>query len=261
MELNHLTLTYKKNVAILTMDSPPANALSSAMITEMREVLKQLQDNSEVHAIILTGAGRFFAAGANIKEFVPAMGDYNKGIEMSKAGQNLCNELEAMTKPVIAAINGPALGGGLEVAMGCHYRIASDNATLGLPEVKLGLVPSFGGTQRLSRITSIATALELILTGKHIDSQKAFELGIVQLTVSADELMSTAITIASSFIEGNSMQSITRAVESVVQGYYQSISDGLKRENEIFGELFLTSDAKEGVQAFVEKRKPQFRHK
>ncbi len=260
MEFNHVTVTYEENIAILALDSPPANALSSTMITELRTILKQFQDDSNVHAIILTGAGKFFAAGANIKEFVPAMGDYQKGIDMSKAGQDLCNELEFMTKPVIAAINGPALGGGLEVAMGCHFRIASEKATIGLPEVKLGLVPSFGGTQRLSRITSVATALELILTGKHIDSDKALELGIVQAKVSSDELMSTAKTIARSFVEGNSMQSVTRAVESVVQGAQKSFSDGLQREKEIFGELFLTEDAKEGVQAFVEKRKPNFRH-
>ncbi|NBJ69894.1 MULTISPECIES: enoyl-CoA hydratase-related protein [Clostridia] len=260
MELNHLTVTYEEHIAILTLDSPPANALSSAMIAEMRTTLQQIENQSDVHAIILTGAGKFFAAGANIKEFVPAMGDYQKGIHMSKAGQDLCNELEAMKKPVIAAINGPALGGGLEVAMGCHYRIASNKATVGLPEVKLGLVPSFGGTQRLTRITGVATALELILTGKHIDSYQAQELGIVQVTVAADELMAAAKTIAHSFVAGNSMQSVTRAVESVVQGARKSFADGLQRENEIFGELFLTADAKEGVQAFVEKRKPDFHH-
>ncbi|GAA0425016.1 MAG: enoyl-CoA hydratase-related protein [Bacillota bacterium] len=261
MEFKYIKITYNSNIAVVELNNPPANALSTTTIGELRSAFKQLADAENVHAVILTGSGKFFAAGADIKEFVPAMGDYDRGIQMSELGQQLCNDIEQLKKPVIAAINGPALGGGLELAMGCHFRIAVNEAKLGLPEVKLGLIPSFGGTQRLARITNMATALDLILSGKHIASQEAVKHGLIQVTVSAEELMSTALTIANSFTEGNSMASVTRAIQSIVKGIHEPFEEGLKREKQKFAELFLTEDAKEGVQAFVEKRKPSFHHK
>lgn len=253
------TVTDENKIAIVEINVPPANTLSSACITELHTVMSDLEKNADVHSIIITGSGRFFAAGADIKEFVPAHGDYDKGLAMSEAGQALCNEIEAMNKPVIAAINGPALGGGLELAMACHFRIASENAILGLPELKLGLIPSFGGTQRLSRMTNTATALELILTGKQTSSKEAEALGIVQATVTTEELLPTALSIAKSFVDGKSMTSVKRAIECVIKGYNEPFEEGLARESKQFAELFLTNDAKEGIQAFVEKRKPQFK--
>ncbi|MBM7107700.1 enoyl-CoA hydratase-related protein [Brevibacillus laterosporus] len=156
---NTFTAISKSNfVTIVEVDNPPANTLSSASIAELRSVFHTLATDETTRAIILTGLGRFFIAGADIKEFVAVLGNEAEALAMATAGQALCDEIEAMNKPVIAAINGPALGGGLEVALGCHYRIAADDAILGLPELKLGLLPAFGGTQRLSRLTNPAIA-------------------------------------------------------------------------------------------------------
>ncbi len=261
MSKNFTNVLIEDAIAIVEIDHAPANTLSSACIAELREVFNNLSNDTQVKAIILTGAGRFFVAGADIKEFVAAFGNEDKGLDMAVAGQAICDEIENMKKPVIAAINGACLGGGLELAMGCHYRIAVPDAVLGLPELKLGLIPGFGGTQRLSRLTGTATALDLILTSKQLKGKEAKEVGIVQLVVSPEELLPSAKTIAKAFIEGKSMTSITRAVECIIRGAYESLADGLERERSRFAELFLTDDAKEGVQAFIEKRKPLFTHK
>lgn len=259
MDYQFSTLAYEDQIAIVEINTPPANTLSIKAIAELRTIIKKLDEETDVHGIIITGAGHFFVAGADIKEFVPALGDDQQGLAMSKAGQALCNEIEAIKKPVIAAINGTALGGGMELAMACHFRIASENAVLGLPELKLGLIPSFGGTQRLSRITNTATALDLILTGKQISGKEAQVLDIIQVSVPKEELLSTALTIAKSFVDGKSMTSVKRAIECVIKGYNENLVDGLARESKQFAELFLTADAKEGIQAFVEKRKPEFK--
>lgn len=256
-----IKLTDKDSIATITIDAPPANTLSSACIKELRSAVKEMNDSEHIHAIIITGKGRFFAAGADIKEFVPALGDDAQGLALSKAGQALCDEVEKCHKPVIAAINGPALGGGFELALACHFRIASDDAIVGLPELKLGLIPSFGGTQRLSRLTNQATALDIILTSRQIKAKEALSLGLVQQAVPVAELMQTAIYVAHSYMDGKSMESVQRAIQCVMEGVQEPISDGLAREREKFAELFLTEDAKEGVHAFVEKRKPAFKHK
>lgn len=247
-------------ITTIEVNNPPANALSSACIEEIRLLLRNLSNDEETRAIIITGAGKFFVAGADIKEFVAALGDEEKGLAMAKAGQELCNEIESMNKPVIAAINGAALGGGLELAMACHYRIAATAAVVGLPELKLGLLPAFGGTYRLTKLTDASTALNLILTSKQLTADDAKEHGIVQLVVPQEELLSTAHTIAQSFIEGKSMTSISRVIECIVQGSNENIQDALERERRKFAELFLTSDADEGIKAFIEKRKPNFTH-
>ncbi|AOH53595.1 enoyl-CoA hydratase [Peribacillus muralis] len=247
-------------ITVVTLNNPPANTLSSSCIAELRILLQELGRDEETRAIILTGAGRFFIAGADIKEFVSKLGDQEQGLALAEGGQALCDEIEALKKPVIAAINGPALGGGLELAMSCHFRIVSEQATVGLPELKLGLIPTFGGTQRLRKITDTATALELILTGRTLLASEAVELGIAQLAVKEAELLKTVTAIAASFVEGKSMTSVMRAVECIVQGSNESMEQGLERERKRFAELFLTADAKEGIHAFVEKRKPDFKH-
>lgn len=251
-------LTKHNHLAVVEINHPPANTLSSACIEALHAVFKQLEADKETKAIILTGSGRFFAAGADIKEFVSALGDKEKGFAMSEAGQVLCNDIESLRKPVIAAINGPALGGGLEIAMACHFRIAAENAILGLPELKLGLIPGFGGTQRLSRLTGVATAVKLILTSKQLTANEAEDIGLVQIAVPGGDLLPTAESIAQSFIDGKSVTSVSRAIEAIVRGYKETLDDGLERERRLFAELFETNDAKEGVQAFVEKRKAAF---
>ncbi|MBO0586256.1 enoyl-CoA hydratase-related protein [Sporosarcina sp. E16_8] len=260
MSRNFTNLLIEDEIAIVEIDHAPANTLSTACIAELREVFKSLANDDKLKAIILTGAGRFFVAGADIKEFIDALGDDQKGLAMATAGQAICNEIESMNKPVIAAINGACLGGGLELAMSCHYRIAVSTAKLGLPELQLGLIPTFGGTQRLSRITSTATALELILASKQLNGDEGKEAGLIQLVVSSDDLLPTAKMIAKAFVDGKSMTSVTRAVECIIQGANESLVNGLERERNNFAELFLTDDAKEGVHAFIEKRKPVFKH-
>lgn len=261
MGYRFLQMEHTKAIATITIDAPPANALSSGCIQELRDVVKQLNDDDQTQAIIITGKGRFFAAGADIKEFVPALGDNQQGLALSKAGQALCNEVENCHKPVIAAINGPALGGGFELALGCHFRIASDKAFVGLPELHLGLIPSFGGTQRLSRLTNPATALDIILTGRQIKSEEALKLGIIQQAVAAEDLITAAVDLAHAYVDNNSVQTVQRLIECVIKGGKEPIEDGLQRESEKFAELFLTEDAKEGVEAFVAKREPQFKHR
>jgi enoyl-CoA hydratase len=260
--LNYKYATIEKEnfITMVTLNNPPANTLSSSCITEMRSLLQELIRDDETRAIIITGAGRFFVAGADIKEFVSKLGEQEQGMALAEGGQALCDEIEALKKPIIAAINGPALGGGMELAMSCHFRIVSDQATLGLPELKLGLIPTFGGTQRLRKITDTATALDLILTSRTLSATEAVELGIAQLAVNEDELLKTAKAIAVSFIEGKSMTSVMRAVECIIQGSNESMEKGLERERKRFAELFLTVDAKEGIQAFIEKRNPDFKH-
>jgi len=260
MSYEFLNLTYEGNIAVVEIDIPPANTLSSGSIKELRAAVKDLENNDNVHGVVVTGAGRFFVAGADIKEFVPALGDYDKGLSMAEAGQALCDEIEAMKKPVVAAINGAALGGGLELAMGCHYRIAASDAILGLPELKLGLIPAFGGTQRLSRLTDMGTAIDIILTGKQLKGDEAKELGIVHQSVALDDLRDVALATAKALVDGKSMTSVSRALEAITGGYNDSIEKGLELERKLFAELFLTDDAKEGVTAFVDKRKPDFKH-
>jgi enoyl-CoA hydratase len=247
-------------ISTVTLNNPPANTLSTSCIAELRSIFQELSRDDETRAIIITGEGRFFIAGADIKEFVSKLGDQEQGLALAEGGQALCDEIEALKKPVIAAINGPALGGGLELAMSCHFRIISEQASVGLPELKLGLIPTFGGTQRLRKITDTATALDLILSSRTLSANDAVELKIAQLAVKEDELLKTATTIAMSFVEGKSMTSVMRAVECIIQGNNESMEQGLERERKRFAELFLTSDAKEGIQAFVEKRKPDFKH-
>lgn len=260
MSEQYVKIQKENCVATVLLNNPPANALSSSCIAALRDNMKQLAQDEEIKVIVLTGSGRFFAAGADIKEFVGKLGNQEQGLSLAAEGQSLCDEIEASRKPVIAAINGPALGGGLELAMSCHYRIISDQATVGLPELKLGLIPAFGGTQRLRKITDTATALDLILTSRTLSAQEAVELKIAQLAVKEEDLLKTAYTVAESFVEGKSMTSVMRAVECIIQGSNESMAEGLKRERERFAELFLTVDAKEGIHAFVEKRKPSFKH-
>lgn len=260
MESKFTRVTKDNFITTMEVNNPPANTLSSSCIEEIRFWLKSLTNDEETRAIIITGAGKFFVAGADIKEFVAALGDEGKGLAMAKAGQDLCNEIESMNKPVIAAINGAALGGGLELAMACHYRIAVDSAILGLPELKLGLLPTFGGTYRLTKLTDASTALNLILTSKQLTADEALKHRIVQLVVPQEELLNTARTIAESFIEGKSMTSITKVIECIVQGSNENLQVALERERKKFAELFLTSDADEGIKAFIEKRKPNFTH-
>jgi len=241
--------------ALIIINRPESlNALNAKTIKEISSVLDEIVSDDEVRVIILTGSGeKSFVAGADIKEF----SDFNqeKAEELARNGQNiLFNKIENLSKPVIAAINGFALGGGLELAMACHIRYASENAKLGLPEVTLGLIPGYGGTQRLPKLVGKGIANEIIFSAKMIPAQKAKEIGLVNEVYPIEELIDKTKDLAK-IIANNSPMAISKAIQAT------NLSDtdkGFEIEIKNFGELFDMTDKKEGVSAFLEKRKPNF---
>lgn len=255
MIYNNIILEQEKFISKITINRPQAlNALNAETINELSHALDTLSNDTICRVIILTGSGeKSFVAGADIKEFA----EYTtiQAQELARNGQNkLFNKIENMNKPVIAAVNGFALGGGLELAMSCHIRYASENAKLGLPEVTLGLIPGYGGTQRLPKLIGKGLANEMIFSAKMISANKAKEIGLVNEVYPIEELLTKTEELANT-ISNNSPMGIEKAIKAV------NLSDTDKGfENEIisFGELFEMDDKKEGVAAFLEKRKPQF---
>ncbi|PRO64950.1 enoyl-CoA hydratase [Alkalicoccus urumqiensis] len=245
------------STAKITIDTPPANALSHALIQRIGEVHQELLEDESVKVIILTGSGRFFAAGADITEFT----EVKHGSEFSnlaRDGQRVFRQLETSVKPVIAVMHGAALGGGLELAMACHLRIAAEGTKLGLPELNLGLIPGFAGTQRLPKLVGRAKALELMLTASPIDAREAAACGLVNSVVPEEDLMQAAETLAAKMAEKSS-GTIQAVMELTLQAEWETIDRGQEREAVRFGDVFDHPDAKEGIQAFLDKRKPAFK--
>lgn len=258
MEFSNIGLQVENRVAFVTIQHPPANALNAETLKGLSEALDHVEKNPEVKVIVITGAGKFFVAGADIKEFTEAFDDKEKGQEMSYLGQRLFDRIERLDKPVIAAINGAALGGGLELALSCHLRYVTEEAILGLPELKLGLIPGFGGTQRLARVVGKGKALELILTSQFISGIEAERIGLVNKVLSADALMDEVKKVADHFATEKSATSMAQAIKAVTYGLLSTQEEGMEKEAELFGDLFLSADTKEGINAFIEKRKPSF---
>lgn len=257
MNYQNILLELESPIAILKINRPQQlNALNKATIEELHQALGELRDMAEIRAIILTGEGaKAFVAGADIKEF----SDFgvNEGTELAAIGQeSLFDYIENFNKPVIAAVNGFALGGGLELAMSCHFRIAAGNAKMGLPEVTLGLIPGYGGTQRLAQLVGKGHAMEMITTAEMITASKAMELGLVNEVVEHDELLDYCRGKALR-ISRNSSTAVESAIKAVNAGFKEGVS-GFKVEIEEFGKCFGTTDFVEGTQAFMGKRKPQF---
>lgn len=253
---NILTET-KESIHYITINRPDQlNALNKQTIEELNHAFESAEDNLKIRAIILTGSGeKSFVAGADIKEF--ANFSVEEGKLLSAEGHiKLFNLVENLSTPVIAAVNGFALGGGLELAMSCHIRIASDNAKLGLPEVSLGVIPGYGGTQRLPQLVGKGKANEMIMTAGMIGAEEAKSWGLVNNVVSQDVLISTCEEIASKIVR-NSPRAISAAITAVNAQYKDGV-DGFKAEIAEFGKCFGTEDFKEGTTAFVEKRKPTF---
>jgi enoyl-CoA hydratase len=259
-EFTNVDLKVENRVAYISINNPPANAMSSATISGLSESIDFAANEDEVKVIVITGEGKFFVAGADIKEFVPAFDSEEKGKELAVNAQKVLNKIEQFKKPVIAAINGACLGGGLELAMSCHMRIAAYEAKLGQPELNLGLIPGFGGTQRLSRLTNAAKALELILTGQFIGGEEAERIGLVNKSVPLAELMTETKQLAEA-IALKSQPSIAASVEAVTKGLQMTLEEGLELEANLWAELFTKEDMKEGVNAFLEKRKANFTDK
>ncbi len=244
-------------ILTITIQRPQAlNALNAEVIAALADAVDGAQTDDEVQTIVLTGSGdKAFVAGADIKEFA----DFSskEGKALAKQGQDkLFNRIERSTKPVIAAVNGFALGGGLELALACHIRIASDNARMGLPEVSLGVIPGYGGTQRLPQIVGKGKAMEMILSARMIGAEEAESCGLVNAVVSPESLLETANKMARSIMK-NSPKAVSTAIQAVLSGYEDGIN-GFEAEINCFGASFETEDFKEGTQAFIEKRKPKF---
>ena len=255
MTYQNLIIEQDHHIATVFINRPEAlNALNKQTISELSAAFGTLENDNNIRVIILTGSGeKSFVAGADIKEFSDFGSE--KAEELARTGQNiLFNKVENLKKPVIAAINGFALGGGLELALSCHIRYASDNAKLGLPEVTLGLIPGYGGTQRLPKLIGKGLANEIIFSAKMIPASRAKEMGLVNEVLTSEELLSKTKELAET-ISRNSPMAISKAIEAVNQC---DTSEGFEREIKSFGELFEMDDKKEGVTAFLEKRKPNF---
>ena len=247
----------KDGIAFLTINRPQQlNALNKQTLSEINESFEALREDNEVKVVVLTGSGeKAFVAGADIKEFAHFSGE--EGSELAKNGHmSVFNLIEEFPKPVIAAVNGFALGGGLELAMSAHVRVASDNARMGLPETSLGVIPGYGGTQRLPQLVGKGRALEMIFSAKMIDAQTALDYGLVNRVVPQEELMKVAEEMARSFMK-NSIVAMGFAIEAVNAGLLEG-SMGYDVEVQAFGDCFETEDFKEGTTAFLEKRKPNF---
>ncbi|QNL50707.1 enoyl-CoA hydratase/isomerase family protein [Olivibacter sp. SDN3] len=260
MNYQHLLTVIASNILRVTINrEQKLNALNKETLMELHDVLTKALSDTEVRGIILTGTGeKAFVAGADIREF----SDFNsaEGRDLASDGQRKVFDLiHHAEKPIIAAINGFALGGGLELALACHIRVASHMARMGLPEVSLGLIPGYGGTQRLTQLVGRGNALEIILTGNMINAEKALQIGLVNHVVPADEVITKAEDILVDILlrSPNAVAAAIRAVNaSLIDG-----QDGFSTEIEEFGNCFGTADFKEGVSAFLEKRTPVFNKK
>lgn len=252
-------LIIEDNIGIIVIDNPPVNVLNSTVIDEMDIVLSQVENTPEIKVIILTGAGtKAFIAGADIKS-MPSL-DYKSGELLAQKGQALTLKLENMPKVSIAAINGVALGGGLEFAMACDIRICGETVKLGQPEINLGIIPGYGGTQRLSRLVGISKAKELILTGDPITGEEALKIGLVNKVVKNEEVLNTAKEMAKK-IASKGQIAVHCARDAINKGYNMSLKDSLTLEAMYFGKVCTTEDKNEGVNAFIEKRQPKFQDK
>ncbi|MCM3881426.1 MAG: enoyl-CoA hydratase-related protein [Vicinamibacterales bacterium] len=258
MSFDNLHVEREASVAILTIQRPQRlNALDARTLEELRQAFLDIQQDPSVRCVIVTGSGdKAFVAGADINELAADIPDAAK--QRALAGQHVFALIERLGKPVIAAVNGLALGGGCELAMACTLRLASDSARFGQPEINLGLIPGFAGTQRLSRLVGKTKAMEMILTGAPISAHQALAIGLVNRVVSAAELMSEARALAVE-LSGKPPIALRYAMEAIHQGLEVPFAEGCQLEAALFGMVTTTDDMREGTQAFLAKRKPEFK--
>jgi enoyl-CoA hydratase len=256
-EFRNLRLDLEAPVATLTVHRPDRlNALDRDTIVELGEALARIREAADVRGAVITGSGdRAFVAGADISEL--ASMEALEGVEVSRLGQRVFRDLELSRKPIVAAVNGFALGGGCELALAAHLRIASTSARFGLPEVRLGIIPGYGGTVRLSRLVGKGRALELILGGEMIDAEEAHRIGLVNRVVPGESLLQEARELVGRIVK-NGPLALGLAIESVNRGMEMSVDDALAFEAHLFGLLASTSDMREGMAAFLEKRSARF---
>lgn len=260
MNYNNLTVEKEEKIAVVTISrQEKLNALNNETLYELGSVFSELENDDEVNCIILTGSGeKAFVAGADISEFQKL--DAISGKEFAEKGQKVFSSIANLSKPVIAVVNGFALGGGCELAMACHIRMASENAKFGQPEVNLGIIPGFGGTQRMSRLINNGRAMEYILTADMIDAQEALRIGLVNKVYPQSELLSKAKEMANK-ISSKAQQAVRMAMKAVNMSGQLSLDEGQNYEASLFAVCCGTEDFKEGTSAFLEKRKPAFKNK
>lgn len=260
MSYQTLLFESKSGIAYVTINRPDKlNALNAQAKQELLQVFEQIKQDPDTHVVILTGAGeKSFVAGTDIGELTELNADTGRLFAMG--GQEVFDRIENLGKPVIAAVNGYALGGGCELALACHIRIASENAKFGQPEVNLGIIPGYGGTQRLARLIGKGRAMEMILTGDQIDAQEALRVGLVNRVVPLSELMKTAEAIAQKILSKGQV-AIRLALKAVNMTDETNLTDGLALEASLFGVCCGSEDFKEGTKAFLEKRKPVFKNR
>lgn len=257
MSYSFLTVSHADRIATITVNRPDKlNALNDATIAELGQAIHAARADEGVGAVILTGAGRAFIAGADISEL--SSQSPLDGQRRSRAGQAVFEAFETSPKPVIAAVNGFALGGGCELAMACHIRIAGEAAKLGQPEVKLGIVPGYGGTQRLPRLVGRGAALKLLLTGEIIGATEALRLGLVDEVVPAEQLTERTRALATLMLT-NAPLALAGCLDAVHRGLDTTLGEGCRIESDLFGVLSATDDMREGMDAFLAKRTPSFR--
>lgn len=258
MTWENLRVERRDGVAFVTVArAARLNALDAHTVAELDAAFEALGADPEVRGVVLTGEGdKAFVAGADIKELSGL--DAEAARTLSRRGQKVFDRIEGLGKPVVAAVNGFALGGGCELALACHVRIASENAALGTPEVKLGLMCGYGGTQRLPRLVGQGAALEILLSGERVDAQEALRLGLVNRVVSKDVLLAEAEALVRRMIS-NGPLALRATLEAVRGGRDRPLAEALETEARLFGELAASEDAHEGTRAFLEKRAPQFR--
>ena len=258
-EYQYIKVSVEDRIATLTIDHPPANAFNRQVVEELDSAFDEVTANDEVKAIIITGAGQFFIAGADINEIYAVKDKPEEARAFIERGKELFNKIEASRKPVIAAINGRfCLGGGTELAMACHIRIAEDGVRLGQPEINLGIMPGWGGTQRLPRLVGKGKALEMLLTGDHITAQEAYRIGLVNKVVPTGRVIREAKGLAKRIISKSALPTAA-IINAVNEGLEKDLQGGLKVETEQFLSLQGSEDMEEGLKAFLEKRKPVFK--
>ena len=260
MNYQNILFEIKNHIGLLTINRPDKlNALNKQTINEIEDVINTIKSNPDIFIVVITGSGeKAFVAGADIAELNNL--EVISAKEFSEKGNRVFRSIETLDKPVIAAVNGFALGGGCELALACHIRIASDNAKFGQPEVNLGIIPGYGGTQRLSRVINSARALEMILTGDMISADEAFRIGLVNKVYPQAELLNKTLELAEK-IASKGQQAIRFALKAVKATDNMSLSEGLSYEVSLFALTCGTEDFKEGTSAFLQKRKPDFKNR
>jgi enoyl-CoA hydratase len=257
--MNYTTLlqSVEQGICTITINRPDKlNALNKTVMAELDAIMNEVESSPEIKAVILTGSGnKSFVAGADISEFQGLTG--SGGMDLARAGQQIFFRIENASKPIVAAVNGFALGGGCELAMACHFRLAAENAKFGQPEVNLGLIPGYGGTQRLVQLVGKGRALELLMTGGMVDAATALQYGLVNYVVPQAELIPKTVALLQTII-AKAPQAISRCI-TAANAVFDPARNGYDVELAAFGECFDTEDMKEGTSAFLEKRKPAFK--